>query len=63
MHTGRTMPMATPKMASNNALPRATQRGQTPRINASPSDSSAAVAAQARNGIVDAGMKDFTFAV
>jgi len=40
--------------------PKATQRGQTPRIKPMPSDSSAAVAAQARNGMTNAGMKELT---
>ena len=46
--------MAMPNSTSNAALPRAVQRGQMPRISATPRKNSAAVAAQARNGIVEA---------
>jgi len=52
-----------PKRASRSALPRATQRKPMPLISATPKNSSAAVAAHARNGIVEAGMKEFTSAV
>ena len=57
------MAMAIPNRASSKALPREIQRGQIPRINAIPKNNSPAVAAQARNGIVAGGMKEFTLAV
>ncbi len=52
--------MAMPNSASRTALPSATQRGQTPRINATPKLNSAAVAAHAKNGMVNAGMNELT---
>ena len=55
--------MAVPNKNNNTALPRATQTRQIPKIKAIPKKSSAIVAAHARNGIVDAGMKEFTWAV
>jgi len=55
--------IAVPNNTSSSALPSATQRSQTPVIKAIPSTSSATVAAQARNGMVNAGMKEFTWAV
>lgn len=56
----REIAIAVPKRNNSPAAPSATQRRQTPRINPMPSDNSAAVAAQARKGIVNAGMKEFT---
>lgn len=55
--------MAMPNTANNKALPKATRRGHTPNIKAIPRTNSAAVAVQARNGMVKAGMKEFTSAV
>ena len=55
--------MAVPKSTSKSALASATQRRQIPINSATPRENSAAVAAQARNGIEDAGMKEFTLAV
>ena len=52
--------MAVPNRRSRSALPSAAQRSRTPRINATPRTSSATVAAQARNEMVDAGMNEFT---
>src|ERR1700722_11640167 len=45
------------------AAPKATQRVQRPRIRRMPSESSAIVAVHARNGMMTAGMKEFTSAV
>jgi hypothetical protein len=42
------------------AAPNASQRSGIPIISVMPSDNSAAVAAQARNGIMNAGMKELT---
>jgi len=55
--------IAVPNKINNPALPRAIQTRQTPKIKVMPKKSSAAVAAHARNGIVDGGMKEFTLAV
>lgn len=57
------MAIAVPKRKSNVAAPKATHRGQIPITSAMPSDSSAAVAAQARNGMMNADMKELTWAV
>src|ERR1700751_4321260 len=54
--------IAVPKIASNPAAASETQRGHNPRIKRIPSDVSATVAAQAMNGIVAAGMNEFTCA-
>src|SRR5260221_12724580 len=54
--------MAVPNKASNNAAASATKRAQIPRTKATPRKVSATVAAQARNGIVNAGMKELTSA-
>ena len=55
--------MAVPKGKSSVAALSATQRSRIPMISVMPSDNSAAVAAQARNGIMNAGMKELTCAV
>jgi hypothetical protein len=55
--------IAVPNTINSTALPRATQTRQIPKIKVMPKKSSAAVAAHARNGIVDAGMNEFTLAV
>lgn len=55
--------MAVPKRKSSVAAPNATQRSRIPIISVMPSDNSAAVAAQATNGIMNAGMKELTCAV
>src|ERR1700727_668037 len=55
--------IAEPKRRSKVVAPKAPQRGQIPTISAIPSISSAAVAAHARNGIMKAGMKEFTWPV
>ena len=52
--------IAVPKIAKSNALPSALQRGHNPAIRSTPSTNSATVAAHARNGIVEAGMKELT---
>ena len=57
------MAMAVPNRTSSPAAASATKRSQIPRINVMPRKVSAIVAAQARNGIVNAGMKELTFAV
>ena len=55
--------MAVPNRINNTAVPRATHTRHTPTIRAMPKKSSAPVAAQAKTGIVDDGMKEFTLAV
>ena len=55
--------MAVPNKSSRMELPRAAQRSQMPSTRARPNASSATVADHARNGIVEAGMKEFTCAV
>ena len=55
--------MAVPNKINNTALPIATHTRQIPKIKAMPKKSSAAVAAHARNRIVEAGMKELTMAV
>jgi hypothetical protein len=55
--------MAVPNKINRTALPKATQTRQIPTIKAMPKNSSAMVAAHARNGIVEGGMKEFTLAV
>lgn len=55
--------IAVPKKVNNTALPIATHTRQIPKIKAMPKKSSAAVAAQARNGIVEVGMNEFTLVV
>jgi len=55
--------MAVPNRISSAAAPSATHTRQIPTIKAIPKKSSATVAAHARNGIVDGGMKEFTWAV
>src|SRR5690242_19024183 len=54
--------MAVPNKKIKMALPRATQRGQIPRISMMPRLVPAAWAANARKGMVNAGMKEFTCA-
>src|ERR1700741_1836668 len=55
--------MAVPNRTSSPAAASATKRSQIPRIKVMPRKVSAIVAAQARNGIVNAGIKELTFAV
>src|ERR1700747_16501 len=55
--------MAVPNRTSSPAAASATKRSQIPRINVMPRKVSAIVAAQTRNGIVNARMKELTFAV
>src|ERR1051326_7286314 len=55
--------IADPNRINSPALPRATQTRQIPKIKAMPKKNSAMVALQARNGIVEGGMKELTFAV
>jgi hypothetical protein len=52
-----------PKSISRSALAKAVQRSHTPIKRKMPSTNSAIVAAQARNGMEDAGMNEFTWAV
>jgi hypothetical protein len=54
--------IAVPNRTSSSALASAIQRGQIPIMSVTPRNNSAAVAAQARNGIVDAGMKEVAVA-
>ena len=55
--------MAVPNKINNTALPRATQTRQIPKIRAIPKKNSAIVAAYAKNGIAEGGMKEFTLPV
>jgi len=57
------MAIAIANNASRIEAPKATLRGQRPVISSVPRDISAIVAAQARKGIVNAGMNEFTLAV
>src|SRR5580704_17761047 len=54
------MAMDIPNRKRSAAALKATQRVQRPRINKRPSESSAIVAVHARNGMIDAGRKEFT---
>ena len=55
--------MAAANNKRSTELPRAAQRSQIPNTRGRPNENSAAVAAHARKGIVDAGMKELTLAV
>ena len=55
--------IAVPNSTSSTVLLSATQRGQIPASSAIPKNNSAAVAAQARKGIVYDGRNEFTSAV
>ena len=55
--------IAVPNKINNTALPSATHTRQIPKIKVMPKKNSAIVAAQARNRMVEGGMKEFTFAV
>jgi hypothetical protein len=57
------MAMAVPKRISRSALARAVQRSHAPINRKIPRTNSAIVALQARKGIEDAGMNEFTLAV
>ena len=55
--------IARPNKASSTALQKETQRAQMPAMSATPSAISAMVDAQARKGMLNAGMKELTLAV